>query len=405
MSNPLDDSRLADEVPFLADEPPPFAARGLAWLLIGMFLVTALLAAAVRLPETVSSPFVLAPERGIDPVRAPRSGTVTWALAEEGGLTSKGATLFRIRSPEFGDRASELKTLEAQLTGVETSLANAHRKHESESLAAEEELKRLLDRSGYLDRMVGLKREQLELTSQQAARTQELKEQGLVSVNERADALIRQDQTGMELEQLLTESREARNGVAKLRHEQDALRSGFQELVRSLKEKTQTARIRTGALSPELGAEGSELTVSSPCVGTLLRLAVRGPGAVVGEGEVLADVACTGEQLHAELTVPQGGLAMVKPGLPVKLLYDAFPYQRYGVKEGAVVWASPASVPVNGVPSFRVFVALRDQSVSVSGEARPLLPGMAGIARIVVGRRSLISYAFGPLRQLRESFR
>ena len=38
----------------------------------------------------------------------------------------------------------------------------------------------------------------------------------------------------------------------------------------------------------------------------------------------------------------------------------------------------------------------------MKGRPRPLLPGMGGRGRVVVGRRSLLSYAFEPLRQFRE---
>jgi len=39
----------------------------------------------------------------------------------------------------------------------------------------------------------------------------------------------------------------------------------------------------------------------------------------------------------------------------------------------------------------------------VSGRPQPLLPGMVGRADIIVGRRTLVSYAFEPIRQLREN--
>ena len=64
---------------------------------------------------------------------------------------------------------------------------------------------------------------------------------------------------------------------------------------------------------------------------------------------------------------------------------------------------SPAGVLVNERPSFRVFVDLSDETVRVDGQPRPLMAGMGGTARVIVGRRSLISYAFEPLRQLREN--
>jgi HlyD family secretion protein len=85
------------------------------------------------------------------------------------------------------------------------------------------------------------------------------------------------------------------------------------------------------------------------------------------------------------------------------LLYDAFPYQRHGIKHGTVRWVSPASVTVKEKPVFRVLVDIDDVAVRVKGENRPLMAGMGGRADIVVGRRSLISYAFEPIRMLRET--
>ena len=47
---------------------------------------------------------------------------------------------------------------------------------------------------------------------------------------------------------------------------------------------------------------------------------------------------------------------------------------------------------------------LPETEIRVRGQMRPLLAGMGGFADIVVGRRSLLSYAFEPLRALREAF-
>ena len=60
---------------------------------------------------------------------------------------------------------------------------------------------------------------------------------------------------------------------------------------------------------------------------------------------------------------------------------------------------------MNGTLEFRGLADLGEQSIRVDGEDRPFLPGMKGNALIVVGRRSVISHAFAPLRQLQESLR
>jgi hypothetical protein len=64
---------------------------------------------------------------------------------------------------------------------------------------------------------------------------------------------------------------------------------------------------------------------------------------------------------------------------------------------------SPASVVTDGSAVFRAHVAIADVAIRVDGESRPLKAGMTGRAQVVVGRRPLITYAFEPLRQLREN--
>jgi hypothetical protein len=83
----------------------------------------------------------------------------------------------------------------------------------------------------------------------------------------------------------------------------------------------------------------------------------------------------------------------------VKLRYDSFPYQRHGVRRATVRWVSPTTVGAN----FRVFADIEDTAIVILGEPRPLTAGMGGRADVVVGRQTLIAYAFQPLRQLRES--
>jgi multidrug efflux pump subunit AcrA (membrane-fusion protein) len=145
------------------------------------------------------------------------------------------------------------------------------------------------------------------------------------------------------------------------------------------------------------------LVVSAPCAGTVLRLRVGSPGAIVREGEILSELACAGHRLEAEFTLPQSGVPMVRAGQQVKLRFDAFPYQRFGVHFGTVRWLGPAGMQGSDSTAFRALVDLRGDSIRVRGQPRPLLAGMGGMADVVVGRRSLVSYAVEPIRALREN--
>ena len=131
---------------------------------------------------------------------------------------------------------------------------------------------------------------------------------------------------------------------------------------------------------------------------------VKNIGTVVRSSDVLAEIICREERLQVELIVPQRGLALLRAGQLVKLRYDAFPYQRFGVRQATLRWISPtASASAGAGGSVRAIADLDEQTLRIDGQPRAVLPGMAGQAAIVVGRRTLASYAIEPLRTIREA--
>jgi membrane fusion protein len=248
-----------------------------------------------------------------------------------------------------------------------------------------------------------LKQQQLALAREVADRHERSHREGLTSWLEASGPRLQADRLAVEVEQVETEQAETRSALEKLRYEKAARAASYTELQRSVREENARAQARKGMLDRETGGDSNEMAVDAPCTGTVLTLHVQAAGAVVHESDVLAEVVCAGARLQAELQLPQRGLALVGPGQPVKLMYDAFPYQRYGVRYGTVRWVSPASDATADAASFRVFADLEESAVRIQGESRALAPGMGGRAAIIVGRRSLVSYAFEPIRQMREN--
>jgi hypothetical protein len=80
-------------------------------------------------------------------------------------------------------------------------------------------------------------------------------------------------------------------------------------------------------------------------------------------------------------------------------MYDSFPYQQFGVKFGALCWISPTA----STQTFRAIAEIEADNVMVLGQSTPLKAGMGGRAEVVIARRSLISFALDPIRQLREN--
>ncbi|HKI85856.1 MAG TPA: HlyD family efflux transporter periplasmic adaptor subunit [Thermoanaerobaculia bacterium] len=394
----------AEQPPFLGMDPPPWAARGLATVLIALFVVAFLVSILVKVPETVTSTFVLAPVHGTDPVRALWRGVVSSVNVVEGQAVRQGQTLFVVRSYDVGDRASQLHTLEAQRTGTESSMHNAENQYQSDRRADEQDLDKYRQQVDNLDRMIRLQRERSSLAQGVADRVKRLKDLGLESWVSYSNAQQTAKQAEVDLEQLVSDRKNSQEDLEKLRHQMTAKKAQFDEQERTFHETLQTTTIQIDSLKHDLGSSAhGDLEVPAPCSGTVLTVEAKRSGAIVEEGDPLCQLACSGQELQARMTVPQSGFGKVRVGQGVKLLYDAFPYERYGVQYGTVRWTSPASVSEGNDNAFLALVGLERQTVRAGGADRPLLPGMTGTAQIVVERRSIIDFAFEPLRALKEN--
>jgi hypothetical protein len=106
------------------------------------------------------------------------------------------------------------------------------------------------------------------------------------------------------------------------------------------------------------------------------------------------------------MTVNQAGLPKLTVTQRVRYFFEAYPYQRYGAVPGKLDWISPSAVTTSDGSRFTALGSLDHYDIdSRSGTVLPLRVGMRGDAHIIVGGRTMIEYAFEPIRQLRENVR
>jgi membrane fusion protein len=389
--------------PFLQESPPPWAARALSTILIALFVVGLVALFVVRVPETVQASFVLAPVRDADPIRALHPGIVSHVNVVEAQVVSQGEVLFVLASESVGDRMSERRTIDARLAGGTDRRANERLKFENQQRADEQERQRLEQRLAALQRQVEVKQRELTLIEDIAARRAREFDQGVLSAMDASRAKLEVEKLAGELEVIRAAIVDSRNTMARIAFEMASRTAAFTETERAIGEELTTFKARKSVLDQDYLREGNALSIEAPCAGTVLTLSVRRPGTVVDEGDRLAELVCSGQPLQAELQLPERGMALVRVGQTVKLLYDAFPYERYGVQFGTLRWLSPASSAGPRGPSFRGFAELGAETVGVRGIPQAVLPGMTGRAAVIVGQRTLVSYALEPLRQMRES--
>lgn len=117
-----------------------------------------------------------------------------------------------------------------------------------------------------------------------------------------------------------------------------------------------------------------------------------------------------GEGLEADLWVPSRAAGFVQPGDPVRLMYDAFPYARFGVGRGVVKAVGRAPVAPNDLPVpietkeglYRVTGSLSRQDVAAYGKSWALAPGMRLNADLVLDERPMLAWLLDPVLAIKN---
>ena len=199
--------------PFLDADPPPWAVRSLATILLLLFAVAVVALFVVHVPETVSATFTLRPMRGTDPVRTLHDGIVAKVNVEDAQTVAAGAVLFVIASEPVGDRMAERQTVDARLSGGRTRMENERQKYENQRRADSQEQGRLQQHVANLDAQLTLKQRQFTLTQDIATRHQKSFEEGIGTWMEASRQKLEADKLAVEVEQLRNDAADTRNAL------------------------------------------------------------------------------------------------------------------------------------------------------------------------------------------------
>ncbi|MEO1372796.1 MAG: HlyD family efflux transporter periplasmic adaptor subunit [Cyanobacteria bacterium J06635_10] len=146
--------------------------------------------------------------------------------------------------------------------------------------------------------------------------------------------------------------------------------------------------------------------VRSPIDGTVFELPVSKPGEVLQPGQRIARIAPQdgGFILKAHMPVRETGF--LKEGMPVKVKFDAYPFQEYGILPGEVTWISPDSKVEATTPgaleTYELRIALEKPFLENGDRRIPLTAGQTANAEVIIRRRRAIDFLLDPFKKLQK---
>ena len=411
----------------LIDTLPQVWTRGLLYWLVIFAAIVLPWAMLSKVDETGSARGRIEPQGRTLRLDAPVTGKVTSIKVKEGQTVKAGQILLELESDL---NRTELQQNQAKLEGqqnrvnqlqlLKNQLAMSLRTQQLQNQAQESEqlaqLDQIQQRFNSSKQVYILEKVRLKLANNEIQRYRYLWQKGAISKSkleeiegamferqrllEQAQSDIQQATTEITKQQS-TNQRISRTGELALLDSQKQTKELQSQIVDVLSEIDQTKK-KIQSLQFQI----QQQTFRTPIDGTIFQLSINNAGAVVQPGQMVTQIAPQGVPLIFRAEMPSQESGFLRIGMPVKLKFDAYPFQDYGVTEGKLRWISPDSKVVETaqgkVENFELEIELPKTYIQTKNKRILLTPGQTATAEVIVRQRRIIDFVLDPFKKLQK---
>jgi len=386
----------------------PLSTKILTWFLAGVvaaLIAFALFAGYVRKETAIG---YLTPTSGTAKIFVPRNGTIRQVHVEDGATVQEGQPLLTIDTDQIASDGTDVNVSLLDMLLAQKQILSKN--VEAEEKRAGSEGERLSAVAAGLEAEISqlraqlkLQNDRLEVANSDLNAGQQLHTKGYMTTVD----LRRRQMAALEQQQVLSTLDQQ---IAAKQNQLIETRSTLSQLPTVMAQKVQVLRNDLSAADQRIAEiQGRRAyVIRAPVAGRVSTLQ-----ATVGQNahpqrlqlEIIPEEAT----LQAELFITARAIGFVEPGQPVRLLFEAFPYQHFGTYRGQVVKVSQTILTSSDTggpiklnePAYRVIASLERQDIDVHGKKIALQPDMLLRADILLEWRSLMSWLLSPLRSVR----
>lgn len=406
---------------------PQVWIRGLLYWLVIFAAIVLPWAMLSKVDETGSARGRLEPQGRTLRLDAPVTGKVIAIKVKEGQNVKAGQVLLELESDLTRtelqqtesklegqqNRVNQLQLLKNQLTMSLRTQQLQNQAQESEQLAQLDQIQQRLNSS---QQVYVLEKSRLKLATNERQRYRYLWQKGAISKSkleeiesamferqgllEQAQSDIQQATTEITKQQS-TNQRITRTGELALLDSQKQIKELESQIIDVLSEINQTKK-----QIQSLQFQVQQQTLRASTDGTIFQLSINNAGAVIQPGQMVTQIAPQGVPLIFRAEMPSQESGFLSVGMPVKLKFDAYPFQDYGVAEGKLRWISPDSKVVETsqgkVENFELEIELPKTYIQTKNKRILLTPGQTATAEVIVRKRRIIDFVLDPFKKLQK---
>ena len=148
----------------------------------------------------------------------------------------------------------------------------------------------------------------------------------------------------------------------------------------------------------------SSTEIKSPAEGIINQFFYNTIGAVLKEGDVIAEIVPTENALTVKALIDAEDIASIEPGQMSKISLTAYDASRYGYINGKIINVSADSTMQEGSKSFKyeVEIELYLEEFISKNPGVTIIPGLVANVNIIRGRRSIIEYLWQPVAKIKD---
>jgi len=391
----------------LASLQPP-STKFVAWFLVACAAALVLFLFIAQYARKETAIGYLTPTTGTAKIFAPQRGTIKEVHVQEGALVRAGQPMLTVETDQIAANGVDVNANMLDTLAGQKELLAKNIKAEEQRASSEQErlsalVKGLQTEVLQLQGQIKLQGERLKVAESDLASADQLKSKGFMS--------------GVDYKRREVQVLEQRQAVSALNQQLAAKHNQLTETNYSLRQLPTVMAQKVQALRNDLATTEQRIAevygrrayvLRAPTAGRVSTLQ-----ATVGQSadpqRLQLEIIPENGVLQAELFLPARAIGFVEAGQPVRILYEAFPYQHFGTYTGHVakvsqtlLTKSDAAGPIAlSEPAYRVTVTLDREDIDADGKKVALQPDMLLKADIILEKRSLISWLTGPLRGIR----
>jgi membrane fusion protein len=386
----------------------PTSTKILTWLIaaaVGVIVVFLCFAQYAR-KETVAG--YLATTAGTAKIFVPQMGFVKQLHVGEGEEVEEGQPLLTVSTDQVATDGEDVNTtILGTLTLQQDFIKRQITAEDQRGVSERGRLQALIAGVGaeisHLEAQEAIQTDRLKLSESFVASATELMAKGAMAGLE----LKRREQAALEQKQNLNALQQQ---IAARQNQLTENRYALEQLPVVLAEKIQSLRNDLSSVEQRIAETNGRraYVIRAPTAGRVATLQAS-EGQRADPKQLQLEIVPRDSTLQAELFFPTRAFGFVRVGQPVRILYDAFPYQKFGTYRAHVVKVSQTiltgtdtSGPVSlREPAYRVTAALERPDIDAYGQKISLQPQMLLRADVILEQRPLMKWLLDPLLSAR----